>query len=134
MPRIFGIDLPDHKKVLYALQAIYGVGKVSAARILVQTQIDPDKRARDLTNQELSKIQKALEAIMIEGDLRRQTRDAVDTLIRTGSYRGDRHRRRLPARGQRTKTNSRVVRGGGPRRTVGSMTKEMAAKLEANKK
>jgi small subunit ribosomal protein S13 len=134
MPRILGIDVPEHKKINYSLQSIYGVGPHLAQQVLEKAQVNPDTRARDLTVDEINRIQRILEQHELEGDLRRLVNDNVDRLKRIKSYRGIRHAVGLPARGQRTRTNSRVARGGGRRRTVGAMTKEMAAKLEAAKK
>lgn len=134
MPRIVGVDIPDHKKIYYSLQAVYGVGQKVASDILELANIDPDKRAKDLTADEVNRIQRALDGRMLEGDLRRDVNDNVDRLKRIRCYRGLRHIMKLPARGQRTRTNSRNARGGSKRRTVGSMSKEMVAKLEASKK
>ncbi|NCN50899.1 MAG: 30S ribosomal protein S13 [Candidatus Pacebacteria bacterium] len=134
MPRIVGVDIPEHKKIFYSLQSVYGVGQKAASDILELANIDPDKRARDLTADEVNRIQRALDGRMLEGDLRRDVNDNVDRLKRIRCYRGLRHIMKLPARGQRTRTNSRNARGGSKRRTVGSMSKEMAAKLEAAKK
>ena len=133
MPRIAGIDIPDTKKTAYSLTAIYGVGLKTAQDVLAEAQVNPDKRARELTSDELNRIQRILEKHLTEGNLRRVVNDNVDRLKRIGAYRGLRHRMKLPARGQRTRTNSRTVRGGGRRKTVGSMTKEQAAKLETSK-
>lgn len=133
MPRIAGIDIPEYKKIAFALRSIYGVGDKVAAEVLALAQVDAHKRARDVSSDELNRIQKALEQYPVEGDLRRIIADNVDRLKRIKSYRGSRHIAKLPARGQRTRTNSRTVRGGMKRRTVGSMTKEMAAKLETAK-
>jgi small subunit ribosomal protein S13 len=130
MPRILGIDLPEHKKVLYALQSLYGVGVTRATDVCVQSNVDPDKRSRDLTTDEVNRIQRVLDQYELEGDLRRLINDSIDRLKRIRAYRGLRHAAKLPARGQRTRTNSRTARGGGRRKTVGSLTKEMAAKLE----
>lgn len=134
MPRIVGVDIPDHKKIYYSLQAVYGVGPKVASDILELANVDSDKRAKDLTADEVNRIQRALDGRMLEGDLRRDVNDNVDRLKRIRCYRGLRHIMKLPARGQRTRTNSRNARGGSKRRTVGSMSKEMAAKLEAAKK
>jgi small subunit ribosomal protein S13 len=134
MPRILGVDIPENKKILYALQSIYGVGKKTAAVVLKEAQVDPDKRAKDLDNDEIGRIQRVLDKYELEGDLRRRISDTIDRLKRIKAYRGLRHIMKLPVRGQRTKTNSRTARGGGKRKTVGAMTKEMAAKLEAAKK
>lgn len=133
MPRILGIDLPEQKKVAYALQALYGVGLTRSQEVCVQANVDPDKRARDLTTDEVNRIQRVLDQYELEGDLRRLVNDSIDRLKRVRAYRGLRHAAKLPARGQRTRTNSRTARGGGRRKTVGSLTKEMAAKLEATK-
>lgn len=134
MPRIIGVDIPDNKKIYYSIQYIYGIGKKLASDILRDAQVDENKRASELTNDELNRIQRVLENYILEGDLRRQISDDVDRLKRIKAYRGLRHIAKLPVRGQRTKTNSRNARGGKKRATVGAMTKEMAAKLEASKK
>jgi small subunit ribosomal protein S13 len=134
MPRILGVDIPENKKVFYALQTLYGVGKKSAEIILKESQVDPDKRARELNNDEIGRIQRVLDKYELEGDLRRHISDNIDRLKRVKAYRGLRHMMKLPVRGQRTKTNSRNARGGGKRKTIGAMTKEMAAKLDAAKK
>lgn len=135
MPRIIGVDIPDNKKVLYSLQSLYGVGLHTAELVCQRAQVDPDKRARDLTTDEINRIQRALEQYLIEGDLRRDVSDNIDRKIRIGSYVGLRHRMKLPVRGQNTRRNARTARGSsGVRRTVGSMTKETAAKLETAKK
>lgn len=133
MARLAGVDIPDQKTMYMALQSIYGVGPTLSAKILDRASIDQDKRARDLTGEEINRIQKLLEEYLVEGNLRRKINEDIERLKRIKSYRGLRHSMRLPARGQRTRTNSRSARGGGRRQTVGSMTKEMAAKLEAAK-
>jgi len=124
MPRILGVDIPSNKKVVYALCALYGVGLQRSARVLKEAGVDNDKRARDLTTSEVSRIQKVLDKLLLEGDLRRKINDDIDRLIRIRSYRGRRHQVKLPARGQRTRTNARTARGGIKRRTVGATTKE----------
>lgn len=133
MPRLVGVDIPEHKKTLYSLTSIYGVGLKISEKVLDQAGVDKDKRARDLTQDEVGRINKVLENYINEGNLRRQINENIQRLKRTRSYRGMRHSAGLPTRGQRTKTNSRTARGGGKRKTVGAMTKEMAAKLEAAK-
>jgi small subunit ribosomal protein S13 len=133
MPRIAGIDIPEHKKALMSLQSIYGVGEHTAKNVLKQANVDPDKRTRELTGDEVNRIQKVLDGVNVEGSLRRMINDNIQRLKRIKSYRGMRHAAGLPTRGQRTKTNSRNSRGGVKRRTVGAMTKEMAAKLDAAK-
>lgn len=134
MPRIVGIDIPEHKKVFMSLQSIYGVGPHLAKVVVKKTQIDGDKRAKELTGDEVNRLQKALESYPLEGNLRRMVNDNVERLKRIKSYRGMRHIAGLPSRGQRTRTNSRIARGGGKRKTVGAMTKEMAAKIDEAKK
>jgi small subunit ribosomal protein S13 len=125
MPRIAGVDIPEDKKILYSLQYVYGIGHTTAESILQTANVDPDKRTRDLTGEEISRIQRAVEQYETEGDLRRRRNDNVDRLKRIGSYRGDRHKKNLPVRGQRTRTNARTNRG--RRQTVGSVTKEEKA-------
>ncbi len=124
MPRILGVDIPANKKVLYSLTAIYGVGLKRSEAVLKEAGIDPDKRARDLTTSEVSRIQKALDKYTLEGDLRRKINDNIDRLIRIRCYRGRRHQVKLPVRGQRTRTNARIARGGVKRRTVGAVSKD----------
>ena len=119
--RIIGIDIPDKKKVAFALPYIYGIGQTRAKLLLKDAKIDPDKRAKDLTQDEVSKIKQYIEAKgwKVEGDLRTAVRGHIMMLKDTGAYRGIRHMRHLPVRGQRTKTNSRTVRGN-VRKTAGS--------------
>lgn len=133
MPRILGVDVPENKKIFFALQSVYGVGKKIAEVVLREAQVDPDVRAKELNNEELGRIQRVLDKYELEGDLRRHINDNIDRLKRIKAYRGLRHIMKLPVRGQRTKTNSRSARGGGKRKTIGAMTKEMAAKLETAK-
>ena len=133
MPRILGVDVPENKKIYYALQSLYGVGKKIAEVVLREAQVDPDKRAKALNNEELGRMQRVLDKYELEGDLRRHINDNIDRLKRIKAYRGLRHIMKLPVRGQRTKTNSRNARGGAKRKTIGAMTKEMAAKLETAK-
>lgn len=134
MIRIAGIDLPEQKKINVALRYIYGIGPKLSMDILREANVDSDKRTRDLTTDEVNRIQRAIERSPVEGDLRRIVAENVDRLRRIKAYRGIRHLMKLPTRGQRTKTNSRTARGGGKRRTVGAMTKEMAAKLDQSAK
>ena len=132
MLRIAGVDLPEEKKVPFALRYIHGVGPKIAADIIKQANLSPDKRARDLTSEEVGRLQVILDHYQTEGDLRRQVADNIDRLKRIKSYRGLRHAAGLPCRGQRTRTNSRTNRGN-KRQTIGSMSKEMATKLEESK-
>ena len=131
MPRISGVDLSANQKVLFALTKVYGVGRSQSAQILKLAHIDPTQKVTDLSSEELSRIQRALDSLMVEGDLRRSINDNIDRLKRIKSYRGLRHAMGLPVRGQRTRSNGRTNRG--RRKTVGAMTKELAAKLEASK-
>lgn len=133
MPRIAGIDLPNNKKVFIALTYIYGIGRSNVQAILSQSKVDGDKRVNELTPDEVNRLQKVIEASFeVEGNLRQKIRDSIERLKRISSYRGYRHVQMLPSRGQRTRTNARTRRG--KRRTVGAMTKEMAAKMEEAKR
>lgn len=131
MPRIAGVDIPAQKKTWISLTYVYGVGRSNVQQLLEEARVDGNKRAKDLTGDEINRIQKVLEHMNVEGTLRRMIRDNVERLKRIGSYRGSRHVAGLPSRGQRTRVNARTRRG--KRRTVGAMSKEMAAKLEAAK-
>lgn len=122
MARIAGIDLPRDKRVEAALPYIYGIGWPASRRILAQCQVDPDTRVRDLTEEEVGRIREIIDREWrVEGDLHREVQMNIKRLIDIGSYRGLRHRRGLPVRGQRTKTNARTRKG--PRRTVGAKKK-----------
>jgi len=119
MPRIFGVTIPDNKKILFSLPYLYGIGPTTAAVILKSAGIDPDKKASELSGEELGKIQKIIErAYKIEGDLRKEVGANQKHYKETGAWRGSRLSRRLPIRG-RSKTNSRTTRGN-VRRTMGS--------------
>jgi small subunit ribosomal protein S13 len=131
MPRIAGIDIPEQKKTRYSLQYIFGVGPKVADEVLKVSNVDGDKRARDLSGEEINRLQRALEKHAVEGDLRRMINENIARLKRVKAYRGLRHIAGLPARGQRTRVNARTRRG--KRRTVGAMSKELAAKLDAAK-
>jgi len=117
--RILGITIPDNKRLGYALTEVYGVGRNRARAVLDQVGIDHGKKAKDLTTDEENKIRQVLEVFKLEGDLKREVSSNVKRLKDIGAYRGGRHSRRLPARGQRTKTNSRTIRGNA-RKTMGS--------------
>lgn len=133
MPRISGVDLPANKKVFVALTYIYGIGDTIVQDILDEAKVDGNKRVSDLTPDEVNRIQKIIDAKYdVEGTLRQDIRESIERLKRIDSYRGDRHRRNLPARGQRTRTNARTRRG--KRRTVGAMSKELAQKMEEAKR
>jgi small subunit ribosomal protein S13 len=131
MPRIAGIDIPDHKKIRIALRYLYGIGPKASDEILKEANVDGEKRANQLTSDEVNRVQRVVEKYNIEGNLRRQINDNIDRLKRVKSYRGLRHSMGLPSRGQRTRSNARTRKG--KRKTVGAMTKEMAAKLDAAK-
>ncbi|MCY0907113.1 MAG: 30S ribosomal protein S13 [Sulfobacillus thermosulfidooxidans] len=123
MARIAGIDLPRDKRVEAALPYIYGIGLSAARKILTRTQVDGDTRVKDLTEDEVARIRQIVDTeYRVEGDLRREVQMNIKRLIDIGTYRGLRHRRGLPVRGQRTKTNARTRKG--PRRTVGAKRKK----------
>ncbi len=123
MPRILGIDLPKDKRIEAALPYIYGVGMTRSRLILAQAQISVNKRAKDLTEEEISRITSILQkSYVTEGDLRRETNDNIRRHMEMGSYRGLRHRKGLPVRGQRTKTNARTRKGKKP--VVGHIIKK----------
>lgn len=118
MPRIIGIDIPKEKRIEIALTYIYGIGLTSSLKILKAAGVKPDTRAKDLTGEEISKIAAIIQKdYKTEGDLRREISSNIKRLIDAGAYKGMRHRRGLPVRGQRTKTNARTRKG--PRKTVG---------------
>ncbi len=121
MARIAGVDVPRDKRVVIALTYIYGIGKSTAQEVLKESGVSEDTRVRDLTEDELSSIRKNIENFTVEGDLRRETSLNIKRLIEIGSYRGIRHRRGLPVRGQKTKNNSRTRKG--PRRTIANKKK-----------
>ena len=122
MARIAGADIPNEKRIEVALTYIYGIGPTSSNMILQETQISPSTRVKDLTENEVSRLREAIEQqFTVEGDLRRELAMNIKRLMDIGAYRGLRHRRGLPARGQRTRTNSRTRKG--PKRTVGKKGK-----------
>ena len=122
MARIAGVDLPRDKRVEIGLTYIYGIGRASAARILAEANVNPDTRVRDLTDDEVKKIAVVIdESQQVEGDLRREIALNIKRLQEIGCYRGIRHRKGLPVRGQKTKTNARTRKG--PKRTVANKKK-----------
>jgi small subunit ribosomal protein S13 len=128
MPRIAGVNIPVEKRTETALTYIYGIGLSRAREILRQAGIDPNKRAKDLSTQEINRLKDVVEKkYKVEGELKREIMLEIKRLKDIGSYRGSRHIRRLPARGQRTRTNARTVRGR-PKKTVGSGRKPAAEK------
>jgi small subunit ribosomal protein S13 len=117
MPRILGVDIPNDKRTVISLRYIYGIGAHLAGQLCERTGIDPDKRARDLSEDDLAKLAVLLDnEYVVEGQLRRQVQQAIGRLREIGCYRGLRHRKGLPVRGQRTRTNARTRKG--PRKTV----------------
>ena len=125
MARLVGVDLPRDKRVEIGLTYIYGIGLTTSKKILLETGVNPDTRVRDLTDDEVSRIRDIIDRDQkVEGDLRREVALNIKRLVEIGCYRGIRHRRGLPVRGQRTKTNARTRKG--PRRTVAN--KKMAGK------
>ncbi len=112
MPRLIGVDVPNNKRIVIGLTYIHGVGHTTAARICKETGIEPSTRGRDLTEDELSRLASVIDAnVRVEGELRRQVAQNISRLREIGCYRGLRHRRGLPCRGQRTRTNARTKKG-----------------------
>ena len=117
MPRIAGVDLPREKRIDIALTYIYGIGRYSAKEILIKAGVEPTKRMNEITEEEAAKLREIIEGeYTIEGDLRREIQSNIQRLVEIGTYRGLRHRRGLPVRGQRTRTNARTRKG--KRKTV----------------
>lgn len=127
--RISGVTLPDEKRVDIALTYLYGIGRSNVVDVLKNAQIDGATRVKDLSEDDQKRITKALETIKVEGDLRAEVLEDIKRLKDSGTYRGIRHIRGLPCRGQRTKSNARTKRG--KRMTIGAIKKELAAKMEA---
>ncbi|MBO4934852.1 MAG: 30S ribosomal protein S13 [Clostridia bacterium] len=122
MARISGVDLPNEKRVEIGLTYIYGIGRTRSNEILSKTGINPDTRVKDLTDDEVSKIREFIEAnYSVEGDLRREVALDIKRLVEIGCYRGVRHRKGLPVRGQRSKTNARTRKG--PKKTIANKKK-----------
>ncbi|MCI8342482.1 MAG: 30S ribosomal protein S13 [Firmicutes bacterium] len=122
MARIAGVDLPREKRVEIGLTYVFGIGRSSANRILKEAGVNPDTRVRDLTDEEVSKIREIIDGSQkVEGDLRREIALNIKRLVEIGCYRGIRHRKGLPVRGQKTKTNARTRKG--PRKTVANKKK-----------
>lgn len=117
MVRLLGVDLPTGKNIEVALTYIYGIGPTLSREILTKTGIDPFRKVKDLTDNEVVAIREVIKAYLVEGDLRKEISMAIKRLMEIGSYRGSRHRRGLPCRGQRSRTNARTKRG--KRKTVG---------------
>ena len=127
MARIAGVDIPRDKRVEISLTYIYGIGLTTSRKILERTRIDPDIRVKNLTEEEVNRLREVIDREhKVEGDLRREVDMNIKRLIEIGSYRGMRHRRNLPVRGQRTRTNARTRRG--PKRTVAGKKRATAKK------
>ena len=126
MARIAGVDLPNEKRTDIGLTVIYGIGRSNVKIVLEKAKVDGAKRIKDLTEEEVNKLSKALEGITVEGDLTREINTNIRRLEDIGAYRGIRHRRGLPARGQNTRHNARTRKG--KRKTVGTVRKEVVAK------
>jgi len=122
MARIAGVDLPREKRVEIGITYIYGIGRATSQKILAEAGINPDTRVRDLTEEEVAKLREIISRMRVEGDLRREISLNIKRLVEIGSYRGVRHRRGMPVRGQRTKTNARTRKG--KIRTVGAKRKK----------
>jgi small subunit ribosomal protein S13 len=122
MARISGVDLPNNKRIEIALTYIFGIGHKTAADIIAATGVNPDTRAKDLTEEDVSKLRDYIDRqVKVEGDLRRDTQFDIKRLIEIGCYRGVRHRKGLPVRGQRSKTNARTRKG--PKKTIANKKK-----------
>lgn len=122
MARLAGIDLPNDKRADISLTYIFGVGRSNVAQLLEKAKVEGSKRMKDLSEEEVNRLQKALEGWVVEGDLNREIAQNIKRLEEIGSYRGSRHRKGLPARGQNTRRNSRTKKG--KRKTVGTVKKE----------
>lgn len=127
MARIAGIDLPNEKRVDIGLTLIYGVGRKNVVKILQQAKIEPGKRVSQLSGEEVAKINKIMDNFLVEGGLRKKIAGDIQRLKAIGSYRGSRHTKGLPVRGQRTRTNARTKRG--KRKTIGALKKEMTSRM-----
>jgi len=134
MPRILGVDIPKEKRIEIALTYLYGIGRSNSNVVLKEAGINPDKRAKDLSDEEISHITVAFEklGLRLEGDLRRDISQDIKRLMDIGSYRGSRHKKGLPARGQRTRTNARTRKG--PRRGNMAVVKKIESKKPAASK
>lgn len=133
MPRVAGVDIPKEKKIKISLAYLYGVGRPLALKIIQEAGIDPEKRAKDLTDEEVSRIAVIIQKeVRAEGDLKREVAQNVKRLMDIGCYRGIRHRKGLPVRGQRTSTNARTRKG--PKKTVGVRREKSMVKGEASGK
>ena len=131
MPRLSGVDIPAGKISRIALTYVYGIGRSNVELVLHDAGVDGAKRAKDLSADEINRLQRVLDRVNTEGNLRRIVRENIERLKRIGSYRGSRHIKGLPVRGQRTRTNARTKRG--RRMTIGALSKEVAEKMDKAK-
>lgn len=122
MARIGGVDLPNEKRVDIGLTYLFGIGRSNVVSLLEKAKVDPAVRIKDLNDEEISRLTKVLDEVILEGDLRREIAQNIKRLEDIGTYRGSRHKKNLPVRGQRTRSNSRTGRG--KRKTVGTVKKE----------
>lgn len=127
MVRISGVILPDQKRVDISLTYIYGVGRSNVVKVLEDAKVEASKKIKDLSEEEVGRLQKVIDQFKVEGELREEIGQSIKRLEEIGAYRGLRHRKGLPVRGQRTRTNARTRRG--KRKTVGTVRKEAAAKV-----
>jgi len=127
MARIAGVDLPSEKRIEAALPYIYGIGATLAKKILADCSLDPNKRTKNLSEEEVNKLAREIEKYKVEGDLRRETQSNIKRLQEIASYRGLRHSKNLPVRGQRTRVNARTKRG--KKVTIGTVRKEVTARM-----
>ncbi len=130
--RIVGVTIPDEKRVDIALSYIYGIGRSNVKPVLEKAEVDAAKRAKDLTEDDIKRLTKVLESYKVEGDLKADIAGNIRRLRDIGAYRGIRHARGLPSRGQRTRSNARTKRG--KRMTIGAIKKEVMAKMDASQK
>ena len=130
--RILGVEIPDNERAEVGLTRFFGIGKTNVKQVAKMANIDLNIRIKDLSRDDVARLMKVLESFVIEGDLKKEIRENIDRLKAIRAYRGIRHIVNLPARGQRTKTNSRTRKG--KKKTVGSLTKEAWAKIEAQQK
>ena len=131
MARIAGVDIPNDKRVVISLTYIYGIGLTTSKKVLEEAGISEDVRVKDLTDEQLNAIRKTIEAIKVEGDLRREVQLNIKRLMEIGCYRGMRHRKGLPVRGQRTKTNARTRKG--KAKTVANKKKQQGRRVKNGK-
>lgn len=132
MPRLSGVDIPSSKRIDMSLTYLYGIGRTNVYPLLEQAKIEANRRANTLTSEEVSRLQKIIDNMKVEGDLRKDVSQNISRLKEINSFRGSRHTKGLPARGQRTRSNARTKRG--KRVTIGALKKEALAKVETAKK